>query len=92
MILVWLFGCAVKSGVTMIQMEKSYEEYNTPENRQAEFEWAMAENYMSKAKEEYASSQYQDAEILAKEAVSWMEKAVNGTTATSSQQSEERTQ
>lgn len=85
-LLTLLFGCAVKSGVTMIQMEQSYQEFNTPITRQSEFEWAMAENYMTKAKEEYASSQYQDAEILAKQAISWMEKAGQNTQSQETQQ------
>lgn len=68
-------GCAIKSGVTMVQMEKAYQQYNTVENRKAQFEWAMAESYMQKSKEEYASSEFEDAELLAKKSIEWMKKA-----------------
>ena len=74
--LAWfMLGCSLKSGVSMLQMDKQYDTLNTPKNREAQFEWAMAEEYRNKAKEEYASSQFQDAEILAAEAVMWMNKA-----------------
>ena len=74
--LAWLFfGCSLKSGVTMLQMDQQYDALGTTENREAKFEWAMAEEYRNKAKEEYAASQFEDAEMLAAEAVSWMEKA-----------------
>ena len=74
--LAWLMlGCSLKSGVSMLQMDKQYDRLNTPQNREAQFEWAMAEEYRNKAKEEYASSQFQDAETLATEAVLWMNKA-----------------
>ena len=75
--LAWfMLGCSLKSGVSMLQMDKQYDALNTPQNREAQFEWAMAEEYRNKAKEEYASSQFQDAEALAAEAVVWMNKAV----------------
>ena len=75
--LAWLMlGCSLKSGFSMLQMDKQYDMLNTPQNREAQFEWAMAEEYRNKAKEEYASSQFQDAETLAAEAVLWMNKAV----------------
>ena len=75
--LAWfMLGCSLKSGVSMLQMDKQYDALNTPQNRGAQFEWAMAEEYRNKAKEEYASSQFQDAETLAAEAVVWMNKAV----------------
>lgn len=74
--LAWfMLGCSLKSGVSMLQMDKQYDTLNTPQNRESKFEWAMAEEYRNKAKEEYASSQFQDAEILAAEAVMWMNKA-----------------
>jgi len=74
--LAWLMlGCSLKSGVSMLQMDQQYDRLNTPQNREAQFEWAMAEEYRNKAKEEYASSQFQDAETLATEAVLWMNKA-----------------
>ena len=74
--LAWfMLGCSLKSGVSMLQMDKQYDTLNTPKNRESQFEWAMAEEYRNKAKEEYASSQFQDAEILAAEAVMWMNKA-----------------
>ena len=76
--LAWfMLGCSLKSGVSMLQMDKQYDTLNTPQNRESEFEWAMAEEYRNKAKEEYASSQFQDAEALAAEAVLWMNKAVD---------------
>ena len=72
--LAWfMLGCSLKSGVSMLQMDKQYDTLNTPKNRESQFEWAMAEEYRDKAKEEYASSQFQDAEILAAEAVMWMQ-------------------
>ena len=75
--LAWfMLGCSLKSGVSMLQMDEQYDVLNTPQNREAQFEWAMAEEYRNKAKEEYASSQFQDAETLAAEAVVWMNKAV----------------
>ena len=74
--LAWfMLGCSLKSGVSMLQMDKQYDTLNTPKNRESQFEWSMAEEYRNKAKEEYASSQFQDAEILAAEAVMWMNKA-----------------
>ena len=74
--LAWLMlGCSLKSGVSMLQMDKQYDKLNIPQNRESQFEWAMAEEYRNKAKEEYASSQFQDAEMLAAEAVLWMNKA-----------------
>ena len=74
--LAWfMLGCSLKSGVSMLQMDKQYDTLNTPKNRESQFEWSMAEEYRDKAKEEYASSQFQDAEILAAEAVMWMNKA-----------------
>ena len=74
--LAWfMLGCSLKSGVSMLQMDKQYDTLNTPKNRESQFEWAMAEEYRNKAKEEYASSQFQDAEILAAEAVMWMNTA-----------------
>ena len=68
--LAWIMlGCSLKSGVSMLQMDKQYDMLNTPQNRESKFEWAMkAEEYRNKAKEEYASSQFQDAETLAAEA------------------------
>lgn len=73
---VWLMlGCSVKSGVTILQMDQQYSLMNTPDNRQSQFEWAMAEEYRNKAKEEYASSQFEDAERLAEQAVEWMNQA-----------------
>ena len=74
--LMWLvLGCAVKSGVTVLKMDQQYAEMNTAENRRAQFEWAMAEEYRNKAKEEYASSQFEDAELLAAKSIDWMNKA-----------------
>ena len=74
--LAWfMLGCSLKSGVSMLQMDKQYDTLNTSKNRESQFEWSMAEEYRDKAKEEYASSQFQDAEILAAEAVMWMNKA-----------------
>lgn len=81
--LAWfMLGCSLKSGVSMLQMDKQYDALNTPQNREAQFEWAMAEEYRNKAKEEYASSQFQDAEALAAEAVVWMNKAVEAASQT----------
>ena len=56
-------------------MDRLYTDMDTPKNRSAQYEWAMAEEYRLKAKEEYSTSQFQDAELLAKEAVVWMNKA-----------------
>ena len=74
--LAWfMLGCSLKSGVSMLQMDKQYDTLNTPKNREAKFEWAMAEEYRAKAREEYSSSQFQDAEKLAEESIAWMNKA-----------------
>ena len=75
MMLWFAIGCAVKSGVAVIEMDKHYNNLDTPKNRTAQFEWAMAEEYRAKAKEEYSSAQFEDAEKLAKESMSWMDKA-----------------
>ena len=76
--LAWfMLGCSLKSGVSMLQMDKQYDTLNTAQNRESKFEWAMAEEYRNKAKEEYASSQFQDAEVLAAEAILWMNKAAD---------------
>jgi len=75
MILWFSMACAIKSGVAVIEMDKHYNELNTPQTRTAQFEWAMAEEYRFKAKEEYSASQFQDAELLAKESIVWMDKA-----------------
>ena len=75
MMLWFAMACAIKSGVSVVKMDKLYTELNTPQNRTAQFEWAMAEDYRAKAREEYSSSQFQDAEKLAKESIDWMNKA-----------------
>ena len=75
MILWWIMGCSIKSGVAVLQMDRLYTEMDTPKNRTAQYEWTMAEEYRLKAKEEYSTSQFQDAELLAKEAIVWMNKA-----------------
>lgn len=75
MILWFAMACAIKSGVAVIEMDKHYNELDTPKTRTAQFEWAMAEEYRLKAKEEYSSSQFQAAELLAKESIAWMDKA-----------------
>ena len=76
-IVLTFLGCAIKSGVTMMQAEKSYQMANTAENQLAVYEWTMVESYMLKAREEYADSSFESAEILAKEAMEWIEKAKN---------------
>lgn len=87
--LAWfMLGCSLKSGVSMLQMDKQYDALNTPTNREAQFEWAMAEEYRNKAKEEYASSQFQDAEALAAEAIVWMNKAVESASQTDTSNSD----
>ena len=84
---VWLIlGCAVKSGVAVLQMDQKYTELNTSVNRSAQFEWAMAEEYRNKAKEEYASSQFEDAETLAAQSIVWMDEAVKVASETSSEE------
>ncbi len=84
---VWLIlGCAVKSGVAVLQMDQKYAELNTSVNRSAQFEWAMAEEYRNKAKEEYASSQFEDAETLAAQSIVWMDEAVKVASETSSEE------
>ena len=75
MIFWWIMACSIKSGVAGLQMDRLYTDMDTPKNRSAQYEWAMAEEYRLKAKEEYSTSQFQDAELLAKEAVVWMNKA-----------------
>ncbi len=86
---VWLIlGCAVKSGVAVLQMDQKYAELNTSNNRSAQFEWAMAEEYRNKAKEEYASSQFEDAEALAAQSIVWMDEAVKVAAETSSEEEE----
>ena len=74
-IVLTFLGCAIKSGVTMMQAEKMYQMENTVENHKAVYEWTMVESYMFKAREEYANSSFEDADRLAKEAMDWMEKA-----------------
>jgi hypothetical protein len=74
-IVLTFLGCAIKSGVTMMQAEKKYQVENTAENHRAIYEWTMVESYMFKAREEYADSSFEDAEVLAKEAMNWIEKA-----------------
>ena len=74
-IVLTFLGCAIKSGVTIMQAEKAYDAANTVENRKAVYEWTMVDSYMVKAREEYANSSFEDAEILAQEAMAWMEKA-----------------
>ena len=63
-IVLTFMGCAIKSGVAMMQAEKQYQIENTAENNQAIYEWTMVESYMLKAREEYANSSFEDAEFI----------------------------
>ena len=67
-----LLACSLKSGVTMIKAEQVYKEKNIPANREAVYEWTVAESYLQKAREEYADSSFEEAEKLAKQAIEWM--------------------
>ena len=69
------FGCAIKSGLTVMQAEKAYREANNAENHKAVYEWTMVESYMAKAREEYADSSFEKAEELAIKAMEWMDEA-----------------
>ena len=76
-IVLTFLGCAIKSGVTIMQAEKAYDIADTVENHKAVYEWTMAESYMLKAREEYSNSSFESAEILAQEAMDWLGKAQN---------------
>lgn len=56
----------------MIKAERVYQEKNVPANREAVYEWTMAESYMHKAREEYADSSFEEAEKLANQAIDWI--------------------
>jgi len=74
-IVLTVLGCAIKSGLTIMQAEKAYQVANTVENHKAVYEWTMAESYMLKAREEYADSSFEEAEKLAIKAIEWMDRA-----------------
>jgi hypothetical protein len=74
-IVLTVLGCAIKSGLTIMQAEKAYQVANTVENHKAVYEWTMVESYMLKAREEYADSSFEDADRLAIKAIEWMDRA-----------------